>query len=1275
MTIHKKNSGKGKGTTKEVATSSSSSDMTTVETVEVVSSTSVVEEARQVTESESRSSVVEMSSASREVIMDSKGNVIQIIDTPSRTTPQIKSTYKSGRSSQDFIAEEQTQNMKQSKTVTNSPEKMKDLEIHTGDRRGGGTLEQITRSSESRSESRAETMEKSMSSTTVVETSSSMEDYHDHLSKAMISNGTTKSNEQYPRVQTSSKSYESTQASKETYEAVTKDGQTMASSSRIRETGEKVDDNGRVTASQSRSVDNETTVSPSVPAGVKHTDDVRVASSKVIHDSSVSESTLRSGAKADKRDEAATWCNKPVQSAWDGTFISESTPQGKEENIRATHVTSRRDRDTEKARREMAVNDMKQDNAVSSVEITESSVIDQHASSSTIIHDSTSFSSNIESSFSKDSLEHISGDTIDFSGGVITTEVQSSKGSTRYAKPGESTWDGTFVIEKTPQPRKRNVSDATVFHHPGGDNVVESTQRMDFKEKSLDGSYEKMSSNVVHVVQGATDSSKFISEERRDVTEEIYIDGKPVKRTDISKDRMSPVPRDTRPGESTWNGKFTYEKPQDNVKKSSTDKTVVRTSEKRHDSVDVQDITEEQNISNVSQSVSSSYVVEYATISDEKKKTSEKVTSVSETILEEDSSESGSPRRPGSPQKSVKQDTTTRSYKPGQSTWDGSFVYEKPQTPDRRRIPEAHRNIDSVVIRDVTEDNSINEAEISSASYVVEHSSSQQSFTEVKDSSLTSVHETVIVDGQRLRQDGASRPGTPEKTPKGRETRITKPGSSTWDGTFVKERTPETKRPPSRESIDRSVDKSVDKARPERGESPTRRSRKHVSDVTIDIRDTAQKLSTSSEIFSNSVVMEQSTMHESYVDSSNLDYSTSSMETVIIRNGVPTTIEKTVSIEEGSKGPEKQPLEQTDRRPRADDTKLIEKRPKSPEKTDRSARPTKPGASTWDGSFVYEKPSEKPSDKRSPPDTTRQPIDKQTLIQVSPTDGGKLLDSKQPTYLTEKSITLLDTSRETSEYVSSTTLERTLLTDTEVHDSSKVSTTIIQGTDDTKRPGETVPETPRRKQPEDGRKSPEKRSKSPEKSIPIDRTARPSKPGASTWDGSFVYEKPQDQRKKPTDEDRKPSEKGGKELTVKDKMKDERASSPVPKDDVTHVTVVRHDVTDVRDTKDITDIELIQKSSYVIDQSSNFTTVQDVRDVVEERVISEFTTDTRKDVVSNEMPLANLAFAIVERGKREGIVANIVPLEDSSRTELTMPSPVLFIQSISCVKFNYPTYR
>ncbi|CAK9827085.1 hypothetical protein ANTRET_LOCUS4820 [Anthophora retusa] len=1237
MTIHKKTSGKGKGTTKEVATSSSSSDMTTVETVEVVSSTSVVEEARQVTESESRSSVVEMSSASREVIMDSKGNVIQIIDTPPRTPAQIKSTYKSGRSSQDFITEEQTQNMKQSKTMTNSPEKMKDLEIHTGDRRGGGTLEQITRSSESRSESRAETMEKSMSSTTVVETSSSMEDYYDHLSKTMVSNGTSKSNEQHPRVQTSSKSYESTQASKEMYEAVTKDGQTTASSSRIRESGEKVDDNGLVTASQSRNVDNETTVSPLVLSGVKHTDDVRAASSKVILDTSVSESTPRSGVKADKRGEAATRCNKPGQSAWDGTFISESTPQSKEENIRATHVTSRRDRDTEKARREMAVNDVKQDNAVSSVEITESSVIDQRASSSTIIRDSTSFSSNIESSFSKDSLEHISGDTIDFSGGqkLITTEVQSSKGSTRYTKPGESTWDGTFVIEKTPQPRKRNVSDATVFHHPGGDNVVESTQRMDFKEKSLDGSYEKMSSNVVHVVQGATDSSKFISEERRDVMEEIYIDGKPVKRTDISTDRMSPVRRATRPGESTWNGQFTYEKPQDNVKKSSADKTVVRTSEKRHDSVDVQDITEEQNISNVSQSVSSSYVVEYGAISDEKKKTSEKVTSVSETILEEDSSESGSPRRPGSPQKSVKPDTITRSYKPGQSTWDGSFVYEKPQTPDRRRIPEAHRNTDSVVIRDVTEDNSINEAEISSASYVVEHSSSQQSFTEVKDSSLTSVHETVIVDAQPVRQDGASRPGTPEKTPKGRETRITKPGSSTWDGTFVKERTPETKRPPSRESIDRPVDKSIDKVRPERGESPTRRSRKHVSDTTIDIHDKAQKLSTSSEIFSNSVVMEQSAMHESYVDSSNLDYSTSSTETVIIRNGVPTTTEKTVSIEEGSKGPKKQPLEQTDRRPRVDDTKLTEKRPKSPEKTDRSARPTKPGASTWDGSFVYEKPLEKPSDKRSPTDTTRQPIDKQTLIQISPTDGRKLPDSKQPTYLTEKSITLSDTLKETSEFVTSTTLERTLVTDTEVHDSSKVSTTIIQGTDDTKRPDEPVLQSPRRKQPEDGRKSPEKRLKSPEKSSPIDRTARPSKPGASTWDGSFVNEKPQDQRKKPTDEDKKPSEKGGKELAMKDKMKDDRASSSMPKDDVTHVTVVRHDVTDVRDTKDITDMELIQKSSYVIDQSSNFTTVQDVRDVVEERVISEFTTDTRKDVVSNEMPLANLAFAMVERGREK----------------------------------------
>lgn len=1240
MTIHKKTSGKSKGSSKEVATtSSSSSDMTTVETVEMVSSTSMVEEATQIMESESRSSVVEVTSASREVIMDSKGNVIKVIESAPQTVGQSTSTYRTGKSSQDFIAQEQMQSVKQGKTVRDSPQNVKDVEVRSDGHRGE-TLEQVSRSSESRSESRAETIQKSISSSMVVETSSSMGDYYDQLSKTTSSNGIV-NGDHAPRIHTSSKSYESKQASKETYEETTKDGKTFANISRIHESGEKLDDNGRVTATQSRIIDKETTVVPSDVGRVKHTDDVRIASNKVILDSSsnatVSESTAKSSVKADKISDVVTRCNKPGQSTWDGTFISESP--AKDKDVSRNVDTSRTDRDSlDKAKIDRLVSKVNTDNvqeSMSSIEISESSFIDQR-SSSTVIQDSKiiidegrSSSTNIESfdrnvnSIGRDIHEHVSEDTIDFAGGQrqVTTEAH-SKGSTRYTKPGESTWDGTFMVEKTPEPRKRNVSDASVFHHTGGDNVIESTQRTDFKEKSSDGSYEKKSSNVVHVVQGGTDSSRFISEERKDVTEEIYIDGKPVSKTELLRDRSSSSRGEkiTRPGDSTWNGQFVYEKLQDGGKKLSSDKTVVRTSAKRHDSVDVQDVTEEQNISSMSESVSSSYVVEYATSTDEKKKTSEKVTSVSEIIIEEDSGDGGSPRR-STPEKSVTRDTTSRCYKPGQSTWDGSFVYEKPQVHERRKL-DSRRPTDSIVIRDVTEDNSINEAEISSTAYVVEHSSSQQSFTDVKDSSLSSVHETIVYDVQPVRQDRpssrtSSRPETPDKTPKGRDTRLTKPGSSTWDGTFVMEKSPETKRPSSRESVDRPADK----IRPEPRESPIPKSRKHISDTTLDIRDTSQQVSTSSEVYSNSIVLEQSTTHESYTDSSNVDYSTSSVETVIVRNGVPTTIQKSVTIEDRSKSPEKKALEHKGLQP--EDSKSPDKRPKSPSKTDSSFRPSKPGASTWDGSFVYEKPAKKPTDKKPSTDVSRRPTDERAPIRTSPVDNGKLSEDKKPTYLTEKSITLSDTTMETSEFVTSTMLERTLASDSEVLNSSKVSTTIFHEIDDKKRTADTerelrreVPRSPSGKHPEDGRKSPERRPKSPEKS-PVDRSMRPTKPGASTWDGSFVYEKPQDQKKKPTDQQKEPvdEKKRPRESPTRDEPKD-RPSSVVPKDDTTKISVVKHDVTDTR--KDVMDIDIVQKSSYVIDQSS-FTSVQDVRNVLEERVISEFTTDTRKDVVSNDV--------------------------------------------------------
>ena len=106
------------------------------------------------------------------------------------------------------------------------------------------------------------------------------------------------------------------------------------------------------------------------------------------------------------------------------------------------------------------------------------------------------------------------------------------------------------------------------------------------------------------------------------------------------------------------------------------------------------------------------------------------------------------------------------------------------------------------------------------------------------------------------------------------------------------EKSPETKRPrPSRESVDRPADK----IRPEPREVHIPKSRKHISDTTLGY----------SWYFSASIYLVQKFIaiplywnslhtHESYTDSSNVDYSTSSVETVIVRNGVPTTIQKSL---------------------------------------------------------------------------------------------------------------------------------------------------------------------------------------------------------------------------------------------------------------------------------------------------------------------------------------------------------------------------------------------
>ena len=1350
MTIHKKGTVsrmKNAGTAKnEVATTSMSSDAMTTETVEVVSSTSVVEESNQVKESESRSSMTEVTSASREVIMDSKGNIIKVIETPPQTIQQSSSSRRTGKSSQDFIAGEQMQSIKQAKTTHEIPREHA-TSLSESRTIQGETTEQASQSMQTQSQSTSHSMiQQSSSSSVLIESSSASEDHSGHRSVAVSHD--IKNRAHVPISQTSSKSTESTHVSSETSEAVTKDGQTMSSTTRIRETGERINDNGKTMSTSSREIDSEHTITPFNVTVIKNTDDIQRNDNK----------SMRSDLKSEKSNiEISTRCNKPGQSTWDGTFVYEKPATPKDKNVVDKTVSSKihsdtRDNETSvKVTQETSTQEVSfiDQNVSSSSSMTrDSKTIDEGQRTMTCLRDITS--------------EKTAADTTDFA------SEKYSKGLTRYSKPGDSTWDGSFVVEKiTTQPKsQRNDSDVNMFHGRD-DNVMETTQRRDFKEKSTDGTYEKESSETMRVVKGATDSTRFISEERRDVSREtsIHIDGTPLSKDEHPARVSSPSQRRLgRPSE------FIYEKSQEDVKKHPSDVTVVRTTEKRHDTVDVQDVSEEQNISNVTESVSTSYIVEYAISGD--KKNVEKVTSVSDVILEEDSPENKITRGHGSQEKQTKFDTTSRCYKPGQSAWDGTFVYERSVTPDSRRRPEDKRTVKTIDIRDVTEDNSINEADVTSTSYIVEHSSSQQSFSDIRDANVRSTrYETVVYEGRpvetTIRFDGdtsrskvstterqtspSPRPRSPEKIPKDRDLRSTKPGSSTWDGTFVLEKSQEKKRTPSKESIDMLPDKS----RPaDSKKTPyVDTSKKYISETTIDLRDVKQEVSSTSEIMENSIVMEQSRMHESYMDSSNLDFSTTSVETVTIRDGQPITTQKTVTIQEsphsGAKSlPSSDVIITTDIK-----ETTVKSEKKESRADDRSYRPLKPGSSTWDGSFVYEKPEERrSSDKKSPKDVHRT-VAKQSPIKEQRTDN-----------VDHRTVTILDTSKDirsaTDYSTSSVTVEQTFITDSKTYDSSNISKIFIkesaedkvretdkkprqlyvekpepsprQHPKDTKEPkhkkpqspvdrthrpskpgastwdGSFVYEKPEEKRPGDrkvpkdikteDKQSPIKEKPSdiadhrtsvtilntskdvsssvdystssvtveqtyvtdsktydssniskiyikespkdkvhpidyetskqpsdekPQKS-PVDRTHRPSKPGASTWDGSFVHEKLQDTQKKPTRDEstevpkkpadeRKPIEKESKPVDQKGKTlltPISRKSTETQKD----ITEIRHAVEDVAD---ITRTSEVLQQSYVIDQSSRFTSVQDVRDVKDERVITEFTTDTRKDVVSN----------------------------------------------------------
>lgn len=1235
MTIHEKGAVskmKDKESTKnEVATTSTSSGNMS-ESYEVVSSTSVVEESRQMRESESRSSAVETTSTSREVIMDSKGNIIKVIETPPQTTQRASSSRKTGKSSQDFIASEQMQSIKQAKTTTHEMghEGVESLAENRNLEKGDTTARasRSTQMQSHRSESHS-TIQDSTSSSTLVESSSTCEDLSGRRATVRLSHDVRNGN---PVIRTSSRSTENIRVSSESSETVTKDGQTVSDTTKIFETGEKIDDNGRTMSTSSRQVDSERTITPSNIAIIKNTNDIEGSGDKSTRSDSKSE---RSSVEISSR------CNKPGQSTWDGTFVYEKpigpTSKGSDRNAidKSTSVSSKIRDD----RRDSGKNVKVIQEASSTEEI---SAIDRIVSSTSMVRDSKTIidqgrqlSTSTRLRDSTMIADKVAADTTDFA-----SETRDAKGPVRYSRPGDSSWDGSFVAEKpTTQPKRRNDSNADVFRHGQTDDIVETTERTDFREKSTDGAYEKESSETVRVVKGATDSTRFISEERRDVSRESSSHGLPSSKEGHLARVSSPSQRRVaKAGDSAWNGEFVYEKSQADARKRPSDVTVVRRTEKHEDSVDVQDVTEEQNVSNVSESVSTSYIVEYAISSD--KKNVEKVTSVSEMILEEDGAEDKSMHRQSkSPEKQTKLDTTSRCYKPGQSTWDGTFVHERPRTPaDTRRKPDDSRTIRTVDIRDVTEDNSINEADVTSTSYVVEHSSSQQSFSDVRDASLTStIYETIVHEGHPTettirftegttrnkvstaeRQASPSpRPASPEKMPKDKDLRATKPGSSTWDGTFVSEKPHERKQPPSRESTDGKLSSKPRHSDSKRTFPDT--SKEHIKRTTVDLENVTRDRSSTSEIAESSVILEQSRTHESYTDSSNVDFSTCSVETVIIRDNQPVATEKTVTIHEG-------PLSPTKRLPGSDviiTADIKESTVKTPEKKehrpdDRNYRPTKPGSSTWDGSFVYEKPEQKrPSAKKTPKDT---PV---TADKRSPT-------KEKPTATDHRTlVTISDTSKDitssTDYATSSVTVER-FISDSKTQDSSSSISKIFieETTESSEKPRQISDEKPKPspRQLPDGGESP--KDEKPQKS-PVDRIQRPSKPGASTWDGSFVYEKSQDSRRKPAggelpEKPRKPSDERKPIEQGKEPMDLQAKPTPIVRKS-TDDKMPREDVTEMRYIEDVADItrtsEVLQQSSYVIDQTASFTSTQDVRNVTDERVIAEFTKDTRKDVVSN----------------------------------------------------------
>lgn len=385
MTIHRKKDSTGtvRGTKdggERTITSSSRNNTgeiqastSVVETV-VLSSSSVLEEAKKtIVESESRSSIVESSNTSREVIMDSKGNVIRVIETTSPKSATKSLTERTGKSCEDFINAEKSTTKQHGKTFVQ----------------------------DQRSEM--------LSSST-----SEIHETMDHHGDIQVS---------------SSSSIETRQASQESKEEITKNGDTISNVKTIKESAEMIDDNGKILSSKSRSVENETKFLPGEQQRarvVKFTDDVREAGESTVLDTS----------------------NKSGQSnVWDGTFVQErSKPYNvrKNENIMIANVLDSGTIDERDVGTGIEIT-----NEQSSNTMREMSSIIEHTS--------------------KDSSKLLIG----------TADV-------RRKKLGDSAWDGSFVYEKPSDTKRRgNMSDSSVFRHNNQDDIIESTQRSDYKEKKF----------------------------------------------------------------------------------------------------------------------------------------------------------------------------------------------------------------------------------------------------------------------------------------------------------------------------------------------------------------------------------------------------------------------------------------------------------------------------------------------------------------------------------------------------------------------------------------------------------------------------------------------------------------------------------------------------------------------------------------------------------------------------------------------------------------------